>query len=79
MKRWQSGWYNDRRIEGEEEEPEHRLTLGTELDLDAARRARARDLAAAALAREVVEQLMSAAQTTLDAQPFDLTARCRQA
>jgi exodeoxyribonuclease V gamma subunit len=34
MKRWRSGWYNDRRIEGEAEEPEHRLTLGSELDLD---------------------------------------------
>jgi exodeoxyribonuclease V gamma subunit len=33
MKKWRSGWYNDRLIEGEEEEPEHRLALGAELDL----------------------------------------------
>jgi exodeoxyribonuclease V gamma subunit len=34
MKRWRSGWYNDRFIEGEEDEPEHRLALGSELDLE---------------------------------------------
>ena len=33
MRRWRSGWYNDRLIQGEEEEPEHRLALGEELDL----------------------------------------------
>jgi len=34
MKRWRSGWFNDRFIEGEEDEPEHVLALGKELDLD---------------------------------------------
>ena len=34
MKRWRSGWYNERRIEGEEEEPEHRMALGPDLDLE---------------------------------------------
>ncbi|MDE3130291.1 MAG: hypothetical protein KGL16_03995, partial [Acidobacteriota bacterium] len=33
MKRWRSGWYNDRFIAGEVDEPEHRLALGPELDL----------------------------------------------
>ena len=53
MKRWRSGWYNDKRIEGEEEEPEHRMALGRELDLE-----RLADLAMAIwqplLGREVV-------------------------
>ena len=53
MKRWRSGWYNDRFIEGEEDEPEHRLALGPELDLE-----RLAELAIAIwqplLAREVV-------------------------
>ena len=53
-KRWRSGWYNDRFIEGEEDEPEHRLALGAELDLE-----RLAELAIAIwqplLAREVVE------------------------
>lgn len=53
MKRWRSGWYNDRRIEGEGDEPEHRLALGEELDLE-----RLAELATAIwqplLAREVV-------------------------
>jgi exodeoxyribonuclease V gamma subunit len=34
MKRWRSGWFNDRFMEGEEDEPEHRLALGQELDLE---------------------------------------------
>ncbi|HEX3615967.1 MAG TPA: exodeoxyribonuclease V subunit gamma [Solirubrobacteraceae bacterium] len=34
MKRWRSGWFNDRFIEGEQDEPEHRLALGPELDLE---------------------------------------------
>jgi hypothetical protein len=34
MKRWRSGWFNDRLIDGEEDEPEHRLALGRELDLE---------------------------------------------
>ena len=34
MKRWRSGWFNDRFMEGEEDEPEHRLALGRELDLE---------------------------------------------
>ncbi len=34
LKKWRSGWYNDRLITGEEEEPEHRLALGAELDLE---------------------------------------------
>jgi exodeoxyribonuclease V gamma subunit len=34
MKRWRSGWFNDRFIDGEEDEPEHRLALGSELDLE---------------------------------------------
>jgi exodeoxyribonuclease V gamma subunit len=53
MRKWHSGWYNDRLIEGEEEEPEHRLALGKELDLE-----RLAELATAIwqplLAREVV-------------------------
>ncbi len=53
MKRWRSGWFNDRLIEGEEEEPEHRLALGADLDLE-----RLAELATAIwqplLAREVV-------------------------
>jgi exodeoxyribonuclease V gamma subunit len=53
MKRWRSGWYNDRRVEGEEDEPEHVLALGSELDLE-----RLAELATAIwqplLAREVV-------------------------
>ncbi|HWD70245.1 MAG TPA: exodeoxyribonuclease V subunit gamma [Solirubrobacteraceae bacterium] len=34
MRKWRSGWYNDRLIEGEEVEPEHLLALGSELDLE---------------------------------------------
>jgi exodeoxyribonuclease V gamma subunit len=34
MKKWRSGWYNDRLIQGEEEEPEHQLALGEDLDLE---------------------------------------------
>ena len=34
LKRWRSGWFNDRFIEGEEDEPEHRLALGPELELE---------------------------------------------
>jgi exodeoxyribonuclease V gamma subunit len=34
MKRWRSGWFNDRFIEGEEDEPEHRLALPADLDID---------------------------------------------
>ncbi len=34
MKRWRSGWFNDNRIAGEEEEPEHELALGEDLDLE---------------------------------------------
>ncbi|HET9094597.1 MAG TPA: exodeoxyribonuclease V subunit gamma [Solirubrobacteraceae bacterium] len=33
LRRWRSGWYNDRLIQGEEEEPEHRLAIGQELDV----------------------------------------------
>jgi exodeoxyribonuclease V gamma subunit len=54
MRKWRSGWYNDRLIEGEEEEPEHRLALGDDLDVD-----RLAELATAIwqplLAREVVD------------------------
>jgi exodeoxyribonuclease V gamma subunit len=53
QRKWRSGWYNDRLIEGEEDEPEHRLALGAELDLE-----RMAQLAAVVwqplLAREVV-------------------------
>jgi exodeoxyribonuclease V gamma subunit len=34
LKRWRSGWFNDRFLEGEEDEPEHRLALGPELELE---------------------------------------------
>ncbi len=34
LRRWRSGWHNDRLIQGEEEEPEHRLAIGEELDLE---------------------------------------------
>jgi exodeoxyribonuclease V gamma subunit len=33
MRKWRSGWYNDRFIPGEQQDPEHRLALGDELDL----------------------------------------------
>jgi len=53
MRKWHTGWFNDNRIVGEEEEPEHRLALGEELDLE-----RLAELSAAIwqplLAREVV-------------------------
>jgi exonuclease V gamma subunit len=54
MKRWRSGWSSDRFANGEEDEPEHRLALGSELDLP-----RLAELAMAIwqplLAREVVD------------------------
>lgn len=34
LKRWRSGWSGDRFVEGEENEPEHRLALAPELDLE---------------------------------------------
>jgi len=53
LRKWHSGWYDDRLIEGEEDEPEHRLALGKDLDLQ-----RMAQLATAVwqplLAREVV-------------------------
>ena len=71
MKRWRSGWYNDRFIEGEEDEPEHRLALGAELDLE-----RLAELAIAIwqplLGARGGGQLMTELTASLDAQPFDL-------
>ncbi len=32
LRRWRTGWYNDRLLEGEEAEPEHQLVFGGELD-----------------------------------------------